>query len=521
MSLLQVEDLRIALPGRPDAVGPLSFALDAGQGLGLVGESGSGKSLTLLALLGLLPPGAHAAGRLQFQGRGYDLARDALAPLRGAGLGLVFQDALASLHPLRCIGDQLVETLRAAAPALPRSVAQDRALEWLERVGLEQPPRVFAALPHRLSGGQRQRAMIALALAPGPRVLLADEPTSALDVQTQAGIVALLRQLQRELGLALLFVGHDLAVVGALCDTLLVLRDGREIEQGPRDAVLRAPRQEYTQQLVAAQRPAPRAPGDAVAPATPALLQVARLGVRYPRAACDAVAGAALALARGRTLALVGESGSGKSTLARAVLRLVDAMPQASIRFDGVELAGLRGGALKPLRRRMQVVFQDPYASLDPRLRIADIVAEPLRIHGLPRDRARLAALLAAVELPEAALDRYPHQFSGGQRQRIAIARALASEPELLVCDEAVSALDALVRAQVLALLLRLQRERGLALLFVTHDLDVAAALADEVAVMQAGRIVEQGPAAEVLQRPQHPYTRALLAARLGGVTPG
>jgi peptide/nickel transport system ATP-binding protein len=318
--------------------------------------------------------------------------------------------------------------------------------------------------------------------------------------------------LKRDLGLALVFVGHDLAVVGEVCEDLLVLCRGRVIEQGATVSVLQAPKHPYTQRLVAAQTPATRS--GARSAASPPLLEASALTVRYPRSAVDAVADAAFALGRGETLALVGESGSGKSTLGRALLRLQDARSGGSIRFDGIELVGLDAKALKPLRRRMQVVFQDPFASLDPRQRVARILSEPLRIHGLPRERARLAALLATVELDAAALDRYPHQFSGGQRQRIAIARALATEPELLVCDEAVSALDALVRTQVLALLERLRLERGLALLFITHDLDVAAALADRIAVMQGGRIVEQGDAAQVLHAPRHDYTRALLAAR-------
>jgi peptide/nickel transport system ATP-binding protein len=511
-ALLQVEALRIALPGRMDAIGPISFAVEAGRGLGVVGESGSGKSLALLALLDLLPPGAQAQGRLVLDGRTFDLSLGESAALRGHGLGLVFQDALASLHPLRTIGEQLVETLRLATTGLGRAAARRAALDALAQVRIDDPASVFDRPPHRLSGGQRQRAMIALALAARPRVLLADEPTSALDVQVQRGILDLLQSLKRDLGLALVFVGHDLAVVGEVCEDLLVLRRGRVIEQGASAAVLHSPQDEYTRRLVAAQAPVARLP--TASRPTPALLETSALSVRYPRSAVDAVADAAFALGRGETLALVGESGSGKSTLGRAVLRLQDTRPGGSIRFDGVELVGLGANALKPLRRRIQVVFQDPHASLDPRQPVARILSEPLRIHGLPRDRARLAALLAEVELDATALDRYPHQFSGGQRQRIAIARALATGPELLVCDEAVSALDALVRTQVLDLLERLRRERGLALLFITHDLDVAGALADRIAVMQGGRIVELGDAAQVLQAPRHDYTRALLAAR-------
>ena len=512
MSLLSVDALRIALPGRPEAIGPLSFEIDAGLGLGVIGESGSGKSLTALALLGLLPAQARVQGRLQFDGRDYDLARGEQAALRGHGLGLVFQDALASLHPLRSIGSQLCETLRVHRPGLSRAGARAEALQWLERVRLDDPARAYASPPHRLSGGQRQRAMIALALATRPRVLLADEPTSALDVRVQRGVLELLHELKRELGLALMFVGHDLAVVAELCESLLVLRAGRVVEQGPRARVLTAPQHEYTRALLAAQHPEH---ASTASPSSPSrLLDVEALTVRYDDRDVAAVTQAALTLDRGETLALVGESGSGKSTLGRALLRLQTSEAGSSIRFDGRELTTLSQRELKPQRRRLQVVFQDPYASLDPRQRVAQILAEPLRIHALPYDRARLAALLTAVELPAEALDRYPHEFSGGQRQRIALARALATEPELLICDEAVSALDALVRTQVLALLHRLRQERGLALLFITHDLDVAAALADRIAVMQGGRIVEQGAAAQVFASPQHAYTRSLLAAR-------
>jgi peptide/nickel transport system ATP-binding protein len=519
-ALIEVDALRISLPGRADAIGPISFAVEAGGGLGLVGESGSGKSLSLLALLDLLPPGARATGHVVFDGTPYDLSRGEQAALRGRGVGLVFQDALASLHPLRTIGSQLVETLRLREPRLSAAAARQQALEALERVGLDQPEALFDRVPHRLSGGQRQRAMIALALATQPRALFADEPTSALDVQVQRGILDLLLQLKRELGIALVFVGHDLDVVGTVCESLLVLRHGRVLEHGPRDDVLRSPQHEYTRRLIAAQHVPARSRDENIrsltsTPAAP-LLSVEDLTVRYPGRDVDAVVDAAFSLRRGETLALVGESGSGKSTLGRAVLQLQQAAIGSQVNFDGVELTALSSSALKPMRRRMQIVFQDPYASLDPRQRVTQILAEPLRIHRLPHARARLVELLAAVELDATHLDRYPHEFSGGQRQRIAIARALATDPDLLLCDEAVSALDALVRAQILALLERLRRDRGLALLFITHDLGVAAALSDRIAVMHRGQIVEQGECAQVLQFPQHAYTRALLAAGPG-----
>ncbi|MEI2432051.1 ABC transporter ATP-binding protein [Lysobacter yananisis] len=511
-ALLELRELRVSLPGR-ELLGPLDLELRAGQCLGVVGESGSGKSLTALSLLGLLPPPLRAQGRLRVDGADIALASPAHARLRGRTLAWVPQDPLASLHPLRRVGAQLVETLRAVR-GLPAGDAQRQAQSLLERVQLPEPAAALARYPHQFSGGQRQRIAIALALATEPRGLIADEPTSALDARIARDILDLLDRLRREDGLALLLISHDLPLVGAYAQRLLVLRRGAAIERGDAAQVFAAPAQAYTRELIAADRIAPL-PAPTAADA-PVLLRGEGLRMRYPRAPRAALDGVDIELRRGEGLALVGESGSGKSTLGRALLRLLRGA-QGRVVFDGVDLAMLDAAALRRLRARTGVVFQDPYASLDPRLSVAEIVAEPLRIHrhgDAGARRARAAELLRAVGLDEAMLERYPHQFSGGQRQRIAIARALATRPQLLVCDEAVSALDAHHRAAVLQLLARLKREHGLALLFVTHDLSAAAAVAERIAVLEAGRIVESGTTAQVLAAPAHAHTRALLAAR-------
>ncbi|MGH8080612.1 MAG: nickel ABC transporter ATP-binding protein NikE, partial [Lysobacter sp.] len=497
---LNLQALHVEARSRAGAMqpllGPIDLQLHVGQCLGVVGESGSGKSLTALALLGLLPAQLQARGQLEVDGVPVGLSSAAHARLRGHALGWVPQDPLASLHPLRRIGAQLIETLRAVR-GFDAGAADAQARGLLERVQLPEPAAALRRYPHEFSGGQRQRIAIALALATRPRGLIADEPTSALDARIARDILDLLDRLRREDGLSLLLISHDLPLVGAYAQELLVLKRGDVVERGVTAEVFAAPAQAYTRALLAADRiaplTAPTHPSD-----EPVLLAGEGLRMRYPRSTRPALDGVDIELRRGEGLALVGESGSGKSTLGRALLRLLRGA-QGQVRFDGVDLATLDATALRKLRARTGVVFQDPYASLDPRQRVAEIVAEPLRIHG-ERDaslrRARAAELLRAVGLDESMLDRYPHQFSGGQRQRIAIARALATQPQLLVCDEAVSALDAHHRAAILALLAQLKRERGLALLFVTHDLAAAAAVAERIAVLEAGRIVETGATA-------------------------
>ena len=498
-------------------LGPLALELHAGECLGLVGESGSGKSLSALALLGLLPAALRSRGGLSLDGREIALGSREHVGLRGRVLGWIPQDPLAALHPLRTVGTQLIETVRVMR-GLSRELARREAEALFTRVQLPEPAAALRNFPHQFSGGQRQRIAIALALATQPRVLIADEPTSALDARIARDILDLLVTLRREDGLALLLISHDLPLVGAYAQRLVVLQRGAVVERGATRAVFANPQQAYTRELLDAVKlaPLPRARDDA-----PVLLRGEHLRMRYPKAPRDALDDVSIELRRGEGLALVGESGSGKSTLGLALLRLLRGMHGRVLLFDGgpdgIDLGALPASTLRQLRARIGVVFQDPYASLDPRLRIADIVAEPLRIHGrgdAVARRARAAELLQAVGLEADMLDRHPHQFSGGQRQRIAIARALATDPDLLVCDEAVSSLDAHHRAAILALLVRLKRERGLALLFVTHDLAAAAAVAERIAVLEAGRIVETGITGEVLRAPQHAHTKALLAAR-------
>ena len=606
--------------GANPLLGPVDLALHAGRCLGVVGESGSGKSLTALALLGLLPAGLRAQGRIGLRPDAaiepashagdtafHPLGSAAHLALRGRTLGWVPQDPLAALHPLHTVGAQLVETLCAHAPQLSRAAARAEAVRLLERVQLPQAQAALKRYPHQFSGGQRQRIVIALALACRPRFLLADEPTSALDARIAREVLDLLDTLRRDDGLGLMLISHDLPLVAAYADEVLVLRRGAVIERGASAALFAAPQADYTRELLAADalpallpiaqaqtadrshgadtdladrrtadsqdahpqsthpQSAPLLPmssraageGPAVAfdvvhapmasdekqvphlqlgttngdtalsdpstashpvtvsPDTP-LLRAESLSMHYRRAPSPALDAVSLTLHRGEGLALLGESGSGKSTLGRALLRLLRGA-QGRVWLDGEELTAARGPALRALRRRIGVVFQDPYASLDPRMRIDAIVGEPLRIHGIGDVRSRserARALLADVGLDPTLAARWPHQLSGGQRQRVAIARALACDPALLVCDEAVSALDAHHRAGVLALLARLKRARGLALLFVTHDLAAAAAVAERIAVLEAGRIVELGPAAQVLADPQHAHTRALVAAR-------
>jgi len=511
--LIALRDLRVSVAtnAATTLLGPLDVDLHAGECLAIVGESGAGKSLTTLALLGLLPPQLHAIGSLHVDGRDIPFGSREHIALRGRTLAWVPQDALAALHPLRSVGAQLRETLRHAGIA--REAIRSEALALLERVELPAAEALLARYPHELSGGQRQRVCIALALATKPRCLLADEPTSALDPRVGRGILDLLDTLRRDLRLALLLVSHDLPLVATLAQRVLVLHRGRCIETGATGQVFTHPSAPYTRELLAADHL------DAAPPAYlgALLLSASDLAVRYPRASRDALAPTTIELHRGECLALVGESGSGKSTLARAVLRLLRMPTRGRITLDGVDIDALGPRALRPLRQRIGVVFQDPYASLDPRQTAARIIAEPLRIHGMGdamQQRERASELMRIVGLDANTIDRFPHQFSGGQCQRIAIARALATDPDLLVCDEAVSALDARSRAAILQLLARLKIERGLALLFITHDLDAARALADRIAVMQDGQIVETGAAGDVLSTPQHPRTREMLAAR-------
>ena len=513
--VLALRDLEVAAGARTLLRLP-SLALQAGACTALVGESGSGKSLTVQSLLGLLPHGLAARGALAVDGRDVALGSAAHRALAGHGLAWVPPDPRASLHPLKRIGAQLTETL-CHVRGLANDAAASEARALLERVQLPDPVAALRRYPHEFSGGQRQRISIALALATRPRVLVADEPTAALDARIARDVLRLLDRLRGDEGLALLLVSHDLPLVAAHAQHVLVLRRGDVVEQGATADVLARPAHAYTRELVASGTvDVLDAPSAAHADA-PVVLQARGLRLRYPGAPRDAIDGVDLVLNRGEALAIVGESGSGKSSLGRVLLRLVrHSRGEVLLRHDGraVDLLALPPRELRRLRSALGIVFQDPYASLDPRMRVLDLVTEPLRIHGVGDAaalRAKAEALMVQVGLDASMLDRHPHAFSGGQRQRIAIARALAAEPALLLCDEAVSALDAHHRRAILQLLADLKRERGLSLLFITHELASAAMLAERIAVMAQGRIVETGATGDVLASPRHPHTRALL----------
>ena len=547
--IARFENLRVSFGATPrgmPGVADLSFDVHPGETVALVGESGSGKSVTALSLMRLVEFGGGRidGGRILFdtgQGGPVDLARAGAAEmraLRGHHVGMIFQEPMTALNPVLTIERQMTEGLRAHL-GLDRTQARDRALALLRQVRLPEPERRLRQYPHQLSGGQRQRVMIAMALACAPRLLIADEPTTALDVTTQAEILALIDRLRRETGAAVIFITHDMAVVAQVADRVVVMRAGRVVEQGPVAQVFAAPRQPYTQRLLAAvprlgamrDKPCPeiRGQGGAAAPVPvpgtdDTLLTVDGLCARFDMrggllrrrvARLHAVEDASFTLDRGRTLALVGESGCGKSTLGRCILRLVEPV-SGRVTLDGQEITGLRPAELRRARAGMQMVFQDPQGSLNPRMRLRDQVTEPLRNFGRgtrAERAARAAELFAKVDLAAGMLDRYPHALSGGQRQRVALARALALDPALIVADEAVSALDVSVQAQVLDLMLELQATLGLSYLFISHDMAVVERMAHDVAVMHAGRIVEIGPRAAVLYDPRHPFTQALLRA--------
>ncbi|MDP0926881.1 ABC transporter ATP-binding protein [Paracoccus onubensis] len=531
--VLSIRDLRVATCGRRPAeiLKGIGFDIAPGETVCLVGESGSGKSVTSLVTMDLLPQGELKAtgGSVLLNGEDILTATpERTKKLRGADMAMIFQEPMTALNPVLKIGLQMDEVYRAHRRMRPAERRQ-AALEVFASVHLPDPPRIYDSYPHQLSGGQRQRVMIAMALALKPKLLIADEPTTALDVTTQKQILTLIRELQEQQNTAVLFITHDMGVVADIADRVCVMRHGEMVETGTVDQVLSRPAQPYTQALLRAVPslvPREARSGDG----GPTVIEVrsldkifeigslpARLLGRTPHRV-HAVNAVNFRLSRGRTLGIVGESGSGKSTVARCVLRLEDPTG-GEILIDGNDIARLRGArALAPARRNVQMVFQDPNRSLNPRLRIAESLIEgPLNL-GENRAAAleRAGELLEVVGLPRASLQRFPHQFSGGQRQRIAIARALMMDPEVIIADEAVSALDVSVQAQVLDLLAELQARRNLAILFITHDLRVAAQICDEVMVMRRGSVVEQGPAAEVLARPRHDYTRALIAAAPG-----
>ncbi|THF67224.1 ABC transporter ATP-binding protein [Pseudothauera nasutitermitis] len=522
-TVLSIQDLSVALPpgaDRSHALRHLNLDLRANEILCVVGESGSGKSMSAGAILGLLPERVRAeSGRIEFDGRNLlELAPAELRAIRGARIGMIFQEPMTALNPLRTIGDQIGEMFRAHTRLSRREIEQ-RVLALLADVHIPDPPAAARAYPHQLSGGQRQRAMIAMALALEPGVLIADEPTTALDVTTQAQILKLIRELQERRGTAVLFITHDFGVVAEIADRVAVMQHGVLVEHGAAAQILHAPRHPYTRALIAAVPPLTPPPERAVSAA--AALRVEGVSKTYRsgglftgRRVVHAVRETTLELPQGGTLGIVGESGSGKSTLARCIVRLLEP-DGGAIRLGDIDLAGLRGRALREHSRHIQMVFQDPYGSLNPRKRVGDLVAQGPIVHGVPRREAlrRARELFELVGLDPEATGRFPHEFSGGQRQRIGLARALALQPRVLVADEPVSALDVSVQAQVLALLADLRTRLGLSLLFITHDLRVAAQICDRIAVMKNGQVVEHGPAAQVFADPQHPYTRDLLAA--------
>ena len=525
--LLEIRDLsvRFATPKKQvDAVKDVSLDINAGERIALVGESGSGKSVTAASILGLLPypQASHPGGSIRFEGEellGAD--EKTLRGVRGSRIGMIFQEPMLSLNPLHTVEKQICETL-TLHKRLKEPVARQRALQLLEQVRIRDPQRQLKSWPHQLSGGQRQRVMIAMALANEPRLLIADEPTTAVDVTTQAQILVLLDELCQQLNMALLLITHDLGVVRKTADRVVVMQGGKVVESGNTDQIFQAPSQTYTRTLIEAEPKTRRAAGAAPGKV---LLEADELGVWFDvrkgllRRTVDyvrAVDGVSLTLRAGRTVGVVGESGSGKTTLALALLRLTQS--RGAISFKDQRIDGLSRKALQPLRRQMQIVFQDPFGSLSPRMNVRDIVAEGLEAHGLvekPDQDSKVIEALREVGLDPDARWRYPHEFSGGQRQRIALARALILKPELIVLDEPTSALDRAVQSQMIDLLLRLQETYGLSYLFISHDLRVVRALADEIIVMRSGQVVEQGGVEQIFSAPQNDYTRALIKAAM------
>ncbi|CUJ47987.1 ABC transporter ATP-binding protein [Achromobacter dolens] len=534
-TLLAVRGLSVEFGARARpyrAVKSLDFTIGRGETVALVGESGSGKSVTALSILRLIERagGRIAAGSARFvprDGREVDLfglEEPALRRIRGNEISMIFQEPMTSLNPVMTVGDQLAEVYLLHQD-ISRQEAWRRAQEMLVAVRMSEPERRMTQYPGDLSGGMRQRVMIAMALACRPQLLIADEPTTALDVTVQAEIIDLIRDLQREVGMAVLFITHDMGVVAEIADRVVVMRHGDRIEESATATLFEAPTQPYTRDLLAAvPRLGDGSPDEAMVRERPAVLEVSGLAKRFPVKAgafgkvvanVHAVEGVSFDLRAGETLALVGESGSGKSTTGRLLMKLVQ--PSAgSIRLAGQDVTHMTPEQMRAMRRHIQMIFQDPYASLNPRLHAWDLVSEPLKVHGghsREQRRERAAQLLERVSLPRDFLDRYAHQFSGGQRQRLCIARALSVNPRIIVADEPVSALDVSVQARVIELMKELQGEMGLSYLFISHDIAVVEKVSHRVAVMYMGQIVEIGPTQEVLHRPRHPYTQRLLSA--------
>jgi len=524
--LVDVRNLSVQFPSSgqaPDAVKGVSFNIAKGEIVALVGESGSGKTVSALSILKLLPyPAArHPTGEIFFAGQDILKAPDSvMRNIRGEKISIIFQEPMTSLNPLHTIRKQVGEIMKLHQ-GLDDATARERVLELLRKVGLAEPEKRLNAYPHQLSGGQRQRVMIAMALANNPDLLIADEPTTALDVTIQAQILDLLKSLQRESGMAMLLITHDLGVVRHMADRVYVMNAGNIVEEGKTADVFQRPQHSYTRHLMSAE---PKGRPPEARPGSPLVLEADDIKVWFPikkgifRRTVDhikAVDGLSLKLRAGETLAVVGESGSGKTTLGLALLRLISS--QGRIAYVGNRIDQLNSRAMRPLRKEMQVVFQDPYGSLSPRLSVAQIIEEGLTIQkpsmGPDERRERVGAALKEVGLDPDGQDRYPHEFSGGQRQRIAIARAMVLEPKFVLLDEPTSALDMSVQAQIVDLLRDLQKRHDLAYLFISHDLKVVRALSNYVVVLKNGKVVEEGPSDQVFSNPREPYTKALLAA--------
>ena len=526
-AILSLRDVSISLPtgaDRPFAGERISFDVNAGEIVCLLGESGSGKSVISFSVMGLLPDNVQvASGEILLDGVNLlKLSREQLRAIRGDDVAMIFQEPMTALNPVMTCGDQLDELL-AEHTKLATSERKAKTLAMFEAVKLPEPERIYASYPHQLSGGQRQRIMIAMALILEPKLLIADEPTTALDVTTQAEVLALIKTLQRERGTAVLFITHDMGVVAEIADRVIVLQHGKQVEAGEKEQVLRFPREAYTQMLIASV-PGIEPPAERQTHTGTPLLTVSGLGKTYTsggwfqkKRSTEAAKAVTLDLYPGETVGIVGESGSGKSTVARCITRLID--PTTGVmRLGETQLDGVTRDSLKLARKRIQIIFQDPYRSLDPRQRVGEAIIEGPLNFGVSRSSAmaRARELMNLVRLSPDVLSRYPSEFSGGQRQRISIARALALDPEVLICDEAVSALDVSVQAQVLKLLEEIQAQLNLAILFITHDLRVAAQICDRVLVMQRGEVVEQGTARDVFITPKHAYTQKLLSSAPG-----
>ncbi|PWJ85380.1 oligopeptide transport system ATP-binding protein [Pseudaminobacter salicylatoxidans] len=524
--ILSVKDLRVrfrTLDGEIDAVKGINLHVNAGETVAIVGESGSGKSQTMMAAMRLLASNGEASGEVDYRGKNLlTLDKAALNQVRGAKISMIFQEPMTSLDPLYTIGNQLIEPIRRHR-RLGAAEARKEALRLLELVKIPDPERRMRSYPYEMSGGQRQRVMIAMALANDPDILIADEPTTALDVTVQAQILTLLAELQRTLGMAIVFITHDLNIVRRFSDRVYVMRSGQVVEEGETERVFAAPQHDYTKMLLAAEPTGRKAPPPAGAPV---LLEGRNVEVAFrigggflsgPPLLLKAVDRISLSLKQGQTIGIVGESGSGKSTLGRALLRLLPS--EGAIRFEHKDISAANTETMRPLRRELQLVFQDPFGSLSPRMTIGQVITEGLLVHEpslSAKDRdARAVIALQRVGLDPAMRNRYPHEFSGGQRQRIAIARAMILRPKVVVLDEPTSALDRSVQKQIVELLRDLQAEHELSYLFISHDLAVVRAMADYIIVMKQGQIVEQGPTEDIFDRPREDYTRALMSAAI------